>query len=86
MKFQATYAFNVRRFIRCDIDADTPEDATAIARNQAKEKIDHEILNIQNSDGYGDVAILDAYLMLDALDNEKLDVIVEEPLPDLDEQ
>lgn len=45
MKYEVTYSFNVRRFIKHTIEADTLEQAKQMARDQAVEKISTEINN-----------------------------------------
>jgi hypothetical protein len=77
MKFEATYSFNVRRFIKCEIEAATSEEAERLAESQAWPTIDAEICSIQNSDGFSDAAELYPYMFLDGSEG---DVICERPL------
>jgi hypothetical protein len=78
-KFEATYSFNVRRFIKREIEAETPEQAADIARASAWQFIDSEIVTFQNSDGFGDVDKPDAWLFVD---DENGDEIADESLPE----
>jgi hypothetical protein len=67
VKYQATYSFNVRRFIKREIEAETPEEAERIARAEAWPSIDAETVRFQNMDGFADAAPVDAWLYVDEL-------------------
>lgn len=85
MKFEATYSFNVRRHVRAEIEADSAEEAERIARDQGEERIEAEIVLIQNSDGFSDTDVLDAHLTLDQHGEDGWEAVIEgAPLP-LDE-
>lgn len=71
-KFEATYSFNVRRFIKREIEADTPEEAARIAREEAWPCLDEEITRFQNSDGFADTEPLDPVVTLDGPDAEEI--------------
>lgn len=87
-EFEATYGFNVRRFLKQKIEAETPEEAERIARERAREWIEAELLAIENGDGFGTVDKLEPILFLDATDPQlAMDPVVDgEPLviPELD--
>lgn len=79
-KFEATYSFNVRRFIKREIEADTPEEAAEIARASAWQFIDGEIITFQNAEGFGDTEPLNAWLYVDDSDGEEIaDCALPEP-------
>jgi hypothetical protein len=71
-KYEATYSFNVRRFIKREIEADTAEEAERIAKADAWRAIDAEIVTIQNGAGFADTEPLDPHLFLDSADGEEI--------------
>ena len=77
MKYEATYAFNLRRFVKFDIEASSPDEARTLASSFAWPTINADIEKFQNTDGFADTDSLDAWLMLDTADG---DVIAEVPL------
>lgn len=85
MKYEATYSFNCRRYIKREIVADTPGEAERIAKAEAWADIDAEVVRLQNCDGFSDAAEIDAYLFLDPAEGIPGDPIVEceleEPKP-----
>lgn len=83
MMFKVTYAYNVRRFIRRTVEADTPEAAVAIARDEAQQHISRDVAQIENSDDFGSVAGWNAFAMIDTEEGE---VVNEISLAELDEQ
>lgn len=85
MKYEATYHFNVRRHLRVEFEASDPCEAERLARAQAEQHIDAELVAIMNSDGFGETDLLDAHLTLDECGPAGSVVVCEgEPLP-LDE-
>lgn len=88
IEFEATYSFNVRRFLKVKIEAETPEEAERLAKEQAEKHIDAEILRLQNSGEFGDAAPLDPYLFLDFKDPDMADemVVFEGPIEGIDEE
>jgi DNA-directed RNA polymerase subunit RPC12/RpoP len=81
MLFEATYSFNVRRFLKREIEAETAEEAERIAKAEARDRINEEIAAIQNGSGWGDTEPLHPHLFLDDATGEEL---CDEPLPDPD--
>lgn len=84
MKYQATYSFNVRRYIKREIEAESHEQAERIAKAEAWGDIDAEVTRLSNTDEFADSADYDPYIMLDLLDAEGMiaDELVSEELPE----
>lgn len=79
-EFEATYSFNVRRFAKRKIEADSVEEAIAKARAQAEDVIGEEIFSIENSDGFGSTAETDPALYLDRIVDGETEEILDETL------
>lgn len=69
-KYQATYSFNVRRFIKHEIEAENHEEAITKAKQEAAQVIDDEVISFQNRDGFADAAPLDPFLYLDRMGDD----------------
>lgn len=84
MKYSATYSFNVRRYIKREIEAGTPEEAERIAKAAAWGDIDAEVDRLGNTDAFGDADDYAPYLMLDQVDDQGMivDELVSETLDD----
>jgi hypothetical protein len=78
--YEVTYIFNVRRVLRQEISADTDEEAIAIARRDAEQTIDTELVALTNTTGWTDADTLDPAMFLDRLDETHVVVLVEETL------
>jgi hypothetical protein len=75
-KYEATYSFNVRRHLRVEIEASDACEAERLARKQAAERIDAEIVQFQNADGFSDTDPLDPVLSLDECDPAEGAIVV----------
>lgn len=84
MRYAATYSFNVRRYVRHEFEAESPEQAERIAKAEAWPQIDAEVERLTNGDGFADAAEYDSYLMLDRINGEGMieEEIAAETIPD----
>ncbi|QAY80443.1 hypothetical protein [Sphingosinicella sp. BN140058] len=79
--FEATFSYNVRRFVRKTVEAATREDAIAQARAMASGVIDADSVALDSTPDFGSAAGADAALFID--DDQHREVLSEE-LPDID--
>lgn len=80
MKYVATYAFNIRRFIKREFEATSHDEARRIADAHAWPDIDADIMVFQNSDNFADTDNLNAWLMLDTEDGDVIaETMLDEP-------
>lgn len=77
MIYEATFGFNVRRYVRKQIEADTPDEAIAFARAMAQEVVDEASFEMTATAGFDDANEAEASLLILGPDeNEILDTML----------
>jgi hypothetical protein len=79
-EYEATYAFNIRRFITHRIVAESGEEAVCLAKEQAGDKIAADLQVYMHASGFGDARDLEPYIFLDTADGEQ--ELLNEELPE----
>lgn len=83
--YEATYSYNIRRHARAEIDAASDEEAERIVRAEAMTRIEADLVQFQNADGFSDNDVLDPYLSLDKHEAGGTEVLIDgEAIPDPD--
>lgn len=71
-EFEVSYLFNVRRVLKRTIEAATPEEAIEIAKRDAAEAIDAEVVALTSTIGWADTDKLEPHLFIDMADGTEI--------------